>query len=262
MVIGCQAQPGHQQEGWGQGHGGTCDINDIANVITHFQRKEDVYFVVLNKEEGSGLGFSVAGGVDLEQKSIIVHRVFSKGVASQEGTIHRGDLILSINGVCLAGSVHGDVLNALHQARLHKYAIIVIKKEKGGEKMSSSRPELATPGRQTLVARTDAAVERGTGPAGELSDTICIELLKTSAGLGFSLDGGRASLSGDRPLLIKRIFKGGAAEQAGKLDVGDEILAIGGKSLLGLMHYDAWNIIKSVPEGPVQLLIRKHQSLV
>ncbi|XP_060092096.1 PDZ domain-containing protein 2 isoform X2 [Heteronotia binoei] len=240
-----------------------CDVSSLLQEAkAQAQHKEDVYFVVLNKEEGSGLGFSVAGGVDLEQKSIIVHRVFSKGVASQEGTIHRGDLILSINGVCLAGSVHGDVLNALHQARLHKYAIIVIKKEKGGEKMSSSHPELATSGRQTLVARKDTTTERGTGPAGELSDTICIELLKTSAGLGFSLDGGRASLSGDRPLLIKRIFKGGAAEQAGKLDVGDEILAIDGKSLLGLMHYDAWNIIKSVPEGPVQLLIRKHQSLV
>lgn len=36
------------------------------------QSKEDIYFVVLNKEEGSGLGFSVAGGIDLEQKSIIV----------------------------------------------------------------------------------------------------------------------------------------------------------------------------------------------
>lgn len=89
--------------------------------------------------------------------------MFSKGVASQEGTIHRGDLILSINGVCLAGSVHGDVLNALHQARLHKFAIIVIKKDKGGEKMSSSHPEPATPGRQTLVARKDATIERGTG---------------------------------------------------------------------------------------------------
>lgn len=28
--------------------------------------------MVLNKEEGAGLGFSVAGGIDLEQKSIIV----------------------------------------------------------------------------------------------------------------------------------------------------------------------------------------------
>ncbi|XP_054843204.1 PDZ domain-containing protein 2 [Eublepharis macularius] len=240
-----------------------CDVSSLLQEAkAQAEHKEDVYFVVLNKEEGSGLGFSVAGGVDLEQKSIIVHRVFSKGVAFQEGIIHRGDLLLSINGVCLAGSVHGDVLNALHQARLHKYAVIIIKKVKGREKTPSSHTELATPGRQTLVAEKDAAMERGTGPTGELNDTICIELLKTSAGVGFSLDGGRASLSGDRPLLIKRIFKGGAAEQAGKLDAGDEILAIGGKSLLGLMHYDAWNIIKSVPEGPVQLLIRKHQHLV
>uniref|UniRef100_A0A8C5WUJ5 PDZ domain-containing protein n=1 Tax=Laticauda laticaudata TaxID=8630 RepID=A0A8C5WUJ5_LATLA len=97
--------------------------------------------------------------------------------------------------------------------------------------------------------------------SGDLNGAICVELLKTSAGLGFSLDGGKASISGDRPLLIKRIFKGGAAEQAGKLEAGDEILAIGGKSLLGLMHYDAWNIIKSVPEGPIHLLIRKHRSL-
>ncbi|XP_066473053.1 PDZ domain-containing protein 2 [Tiliqua scincoides] len=236
-----------------------CDLSSLLlEAKAQAESKEDVYFVVLNKEEGSGLGFSVAGGVDLEQKSIIVHRVFSKGVASQEGIIHRGDLILSINGICLAGSVHGDVLNALHQARLHKYAVVVIKKEKDRKKISS-KPELSTPGRETLMVGKAATVGRGAGSAGELSDAICVELLKTSAGLGFSLDGGKASLSGDRPLLIKRIFKGGAAEQAGKLEAGDEILSIGGKSLLGLMHYDAWNIIKSVPEGPVQLLIRKHQ---
>lgn len=36
------------------------------------QSKEDAYFVVLSKEEGAGLGFSVAGGIDLEQKSVTV----------------------------------------------------------------------------------------------------------------------------------------------------------------------------------------------
>ncbi|XP_063149245.1 PDZ domain-containing protein 2 [Candoia aspera] len=232
------------------------DVSSLLQEIkAQAESKEDVYFVVLNKEEGSGLGFSVAGGIDLEQKSIIVHRVFSKGVASQEGKIHRGDLILSINGTCLAGSVHGDVLNALHQARLHRYAIVVIKKERSSEKMPPSSSEMPTPDRPTLFSENFLPK----GPSGELNGAISVELLKTSAGLGFSLDGGKASVSGDRPLFIKRIFKGGAAEQAGKLEAGDEILAIGGKSLLGLMHYDAWNIIKSVPEGPIHLLIRKHQ---
>uniref|UniRef100_A0A8D0LBJ7 PDZ domain containing 2 n=1 Tax=Sphenodon punctatus TaxID=8508 RepID=A0A8D0LBJ7_SPHPU len=230
-----------------------CDvIAMLQEAKAQAESKEDVYFVVLNKEEGSGLGFSVAGGIDLEQKSIIVHRVFSKGVACQEGTIERGDLILSINSTCLTGSVHGDVLNALHQARLHKYAVIVIKKEKDREKISS-RSEIST---------TVKCVFSFAGPRADLNDTICVELVKTSAGLGFILDGGKASISGDRPLLIKRIFKGGTAEQAGKLEAGDEIVAISGKSLLGLMHYDAWNIIKSVPEGPVHLLIRKHRTSV
>lgn len=56
------------------------------------------------------------------------------------------------------------------------------------------------------------------------------------------------------------ILTGGAAEQAGTIEAGDEILAINGKPLVGLMHFDAWNIMKSVPEGPVQLVIRKHRN--
>ncbi|XP_043402945.1 PDZ domain-containing protein 2 isoform X3 [Chelonia mydas] len=239
-----------------------CDIITVLQEVKEqAESKEEAYFVVLNKEEGAGLGFSVAGGIDLEQKSIIVHRVFSKGVASQEGTIHCGDLILSINGMSLAGSVHGDVLNAVHQARLHKYAVIVIEKKKDREKISS-RLEISATGRKHFVPGKDVTMEIGTGPIVDMSDVVSVELWKTSAGLGFSLDGGKASISGDRPLLVKRIFKGGAAEQAGKIEAGDEIVAISGKSLLGLMHYDAWNIIKSVPEGPVQLLIRKHRTSV
>uniref|UniRef100_A0A663N8J9 Pro-interleukin-16 n=1 Tax=Athene cunicularia TaxID=194338 RepID=A0A663N8J9_ATHCN len=236
---------------------------DVAAMLQEAkaQSKEDTYFVVLHKEEGAGLGFSVAGGIDLEQKSVTVHRVFSKGVASQEGTIHRGDHVLSINGKSLASSVHGDVLNTLHQARLYEYAVIVIQKEKD-KANNSSRLEISATGRKCVGSGKDVSMEIGTDPDLDMNDVICVELLKTSAGLGFSLDGGKASIAGDRPLLVKRIFKGGAAEQSGNIETGDEILAVSGKSLLGLMHYDAWNIIKSVPEGPVQLLIRKHRTSI
>ncbi|XP_015509034.1 PDZ domain-containing protein 2 isoform X3 [Parus major] len=239
-----------------------CDVAAmLQEVKAQVKSKEDTYFVVLHKEEGAGLGFSVAGGIDLEQKSVTVHRVFSKGVASQEGTIHRGDLVLSINGKSLASSVHGDVLNTLHHARLYKYAVIVIQKEKD-KTNNSSRLEISATGRKCVGSGTDVSMEIGTDPNLDMNDVICVELLKTSAGLGFSLDGGKASIAGDKPLLVKRIFKGGAAEQSGNIETGDEILAVSGKSLIGLMHYDAWNIIKSVPEGPVQLLIRKHRTAV
>ncbi|XP_075583053.1 PDZ domain-containing protein 2 [Pelecanus crispus] len=239
-----------------------CDVAAmLQEVKAQVKSKEDTYFIVLHKEEGAGLGFSVAGGIDLEQKSVTVHRVFSKGVASREGTIHRGDLVLSINGKSLVSSVHGDVLNALHQARLYKYAVVVIQKEKD-KANNSSRLEIPATGRKCVGSGKDVSMEIGTDPNLDMNDVICVELLKTSAGLGFSLDGGKASIAGDRPLLVKRIFKGGAAEQSGNIETGDEILAISGKSLLGLMHYDAWNIIKSVPEGPVQLLIRKHRTSV
>ncbi|NXF09481.1 PDZD2 protein, partial [Smithornis capensis] len=231
----------------------------LQEVKAQVKSKEDTYFVVLHKEEGAGLGFSVAGGIDLEQKSVTVHRVFPKGVASQEGTVRRGDLVLSINGKSLASSVHGDVLNTLHHTRLYKYAVIVIQKEKD-EANNSSRLETSATCRNCVGSGKDVSMELRTDPNLDMSDVTCVELLKTSAGLGFSLDGGKASIAGDRPLLIKRIFKGGAAEQSGSIEIGDEILAVSGKSLLGLMHYDAWNIIKSVPEGPVQLLIRKHRT--
>lgn len=39
------------------------------------QVNDSTHLVVLGKEEGSGLGFSVAGGVDLEQKAITVRTV-------------------------------------------------------------------------------------------------------------------------------------------------------------------------------------------
>ncbi|XP_072520460.1 PDZ domain-containing protein 2 isoform X2 [Salminus brasiliensis] len=231
------------------------ELNSISEV------KEVVYFVVLSKEEGSGLGFSIAGGVDLEQKSITVHRVFTRGAAGMEGTIHRGDAVLSINGSNLSGTTHGEALSCLHQTRLHKQALVVIQRGKDSEPLSPRHDNSLQPGTCPSPVYQESSRENGTmevGPDGALS----VELQKTAAGLGFSLEGGKASAQGDRPLYIKRVFRGGAAELSRVIDVGDEVLAINGRSLQGLMHYDAWNIIKLVSEGPVQLVIRKPRTSV
>ncbi|KAJ8261287.1 hypothetical protein COCON_G00170100 [Conger conger] len=236
-------------------------IQEVKVVAKTTQVSEDIYFVVLTKEEGSGLGFSIAGGVDLEQKSITVHRVFSRGVACVEGTIQRGDGIISLNGTVLGGTTHAEALSCLHQARLHKQALAIIRKGKDSE-LSSPRQEVSFgTGRQIQCPR-DIVVETGTAVEVGADGVLSVELHKTSAGLGFSLEGGKASAHGDRPLNIKRIFRGGAAELSRVIDVGDEVLAINGRSLQGLMHYDAWNIIKAVSEGPVQLVIRKPRTSV
>uniref|UniRef100_A0A673W7T2 PDZ domain-containing protein 2-like n=1 Tax=Salmo trutta TaxID=8032 RepID=A0A673W7T2_SALTR len=235
--------------------------------------KDDTHFVVFSKEEGSGLGFSIAGGMDLEQKSITVHRVFSKGVASLEGTIQRGDSVLSINGSSLEGMSHVEAVSCLHQARLSSQALVVIRKGKDSEgQMSPRQHDLShhtgrsyslgcrenRPETTRSVMGLGGTVVVEVGPDGALR----VELLKTSAGLGFSLEGGKASAHGDLPLNVKRVFKGGAAELSRVVDVGDEVLEVNGRSLQGLMHYDAWNIIKAVSEGPVQLVIRKPRTSV
>lgn len=93
-----------------------------------------------------------------------IHKVFLRGVAAQEGTIRRGDYILSINGNSFINATHGDALNVLHQARIPRQAIIVIKKE--GKKMEDtlSKADSSLPKEIHPALRDNASLkEAGTG---------------------------------------------------------------------------------------------------
>ncbi|XP_048224841.1 pro-interleukin-16 isoform X2 [Perognathus longimembris pacificus] len=204
---------------------------------------DNIRVTVLHKEEGAGLGFSLAGGVDLENKMITVHRVFPDGLASQEGTIQKGNEVLSINGKSLKGATHNDALAVLRQARDPRQAVIVTR-----------QAEEAVP---DLNSSTDSTASEASSESTEVT-VLTVTLEKTSAGLGFSLEGGRGSLHGDRPLTVNRIFKGVATELSGDtVQPGDELLQLAGTAMQGLTRFEAWNVIKALPDGPVSVAIKR-----
>ncbi|XP_072346682.1 pro-interleukin-16-like [Scyliorhinus torazame] len=212
------------------------------------QCAEDIQVVVLHKEEGAGLGFSIAGGIDYENKMITVHKVFPSGLAAQEGTIAQGDEVLSINGNSLKGLTHSGALSLLHKARPGHQAIVVIRKV-----CEAERAALRVRG---MTPRDN--VNHGAVPVSS-GDMVAVELMKTCGGLGFSLDGGKSSSQGDRPLTIKKVFQGGSADQTGLLQPGDQLMQVGEEDYCNLTCYEAWNLIKAIAPGLVRVVIRKSQ---
>ncbi|XP_076984612.1 pro-interleukin-16 isoform X2 [Tamandua tetradactyla] len=209
---------------------------------------DSIHVTILHKEEGAGLGFSLAGGADLENKVITVHRVFPHGLASQEGTIQKGSEVLSINGKSLKGATHSDALAILRQARDPRQAVIVTRRL-----ALEATPDLnsSTDSAASASAASDISVECA-------ETTVCTVMLeKTSTGLGFSLEGGKGSLHGDKPLTVNRIFKGAASEQSETVQPGDELLQLASTTMQGLTRFEAWNIIKTLPDGPVTIVIRR-----
>lgn len=73
-------------------------------------------------------------------------------------------------------------------------------------------------------------------------------------GLGFSIVGGRGSPHGDFPIYVKNIFETGAAASDGRLQRGDQIVAVNEKNMEGATHEEAVEMLKNI-EGSVTLTV-------
>nr|XP_055066718.1 uncharacterized protein si:dkey-92i15.4 [Misgurnus anguillicaudatus]XP_055066719.1 uncharacterized protein si:dkey-92i15.4 [Misgurnus anguillicaudatus]XP_055066720.1 uncharacterized protein si:dkey-92i15.4 [Misgurnus anguillicaudatus] len=205
-------------------------MDDVKNLGDEtLQKYEDVQVVVLHKEVGSGLGFTLAGGVD-QNKPVTVHRVIPGGVAAQEGSIFEGAWVLSINGTPLQKSAHWEALRTLRRARSQTMAVVVL---------------------QNVYQNETIHTPVNTGRR------VHVTLNKASYDLGFSLEGGLDSSLGDKPLTVQKIFQGGPVSQ---VFPGDELLEVQGQSLIGMRRIEAVNLIRRLPPGPVEVLLhRPHQ---
>ncbi|XP_051261888.1 uncharacterized protein si:dkey-92i15.4 [Dicentrarchus labrax] len=213
------------------------DVRSLGD--SNLQDYNDVQVVVLHKEVGVGLGFSVAGGVD-QSKPVTVHKVFHSGVAAQEGSIREGDQVLSINGTALCDYAHWEALRVLRRAKTRDLGVVVLRRGgisgacKGGAQTNNSGPT------QTQVTET--------------GQRVCVCLEKNSRDLGFSLEGGVGSSLENRPLTVQKIFQGGPVD---KVCPGDEVLEIGGVSMVGMRRLEAWTLIRKLPPGSVDVVLSR-----
>lgn len=94
-----------------------------------------------NQGELLRMGTSVVNVLTFLPPSPQVHRVFPHGLAAQEGTVEKGDEVLSINGQTLRGATHADATATLRQARTMRLAVVVVSKGReggGGNKTDDS----------------------------------------------------------------------------------------------------------------------------
>ncbi|XP_071170776.1 patj homolog isoform X5 [Mytilus edulis] len=75
-----------------------------------------------------------------------------------------------------------------------------------------------------------------------------MHLIKDETGLGIHIAGGKGSRKGDLGIFVAEVTTGGAADRDGRLKRGDELLMINGKSLIGLTHQEAVEVMRQAPK--------------
>merc|ERR1712106_1271298 len=226
----------------------------------------EIMVIVLHREfSGGSIGITLAGGADYESKEITVHKVIAGSLADRDGRIQKGDRVLSINGRSTKGVTHREALSILKAPRAEVVMVLSRSRsvtpadrnydliETGYNYINSSRPPkiLESPLDSKSLMADLKFVDVPRGPS------LTVTLKKEGTGLGFSLEGGKDSPSGDRPLTIKKIFSGGAADKTAVLRVGDEILMVHNIDCSKMSRIEAWNFMKKLNDGTASMVIRQ-----
>lgn len=228
----------------------------------------EIMVIVLHREytQGGSIGVTLAGGADYESKEITVHKVIAGSLADRDGRIQKGDRVLSINGRSTKGVSHREALSILKAPRAEVVLVLSRSRsvtpadrgnydliEAGYNYINSSRPpkilESPLDSKSLMADLKFVDVPRG--------QSITVTLKKEGTGLGFSLEGGKDSPYGDRPMTVKKIFTGGAADKNGVLRVGDEILSVNNVDVTRMTRLEAWNFMKKLNDGSQVVVVRQ-----
>ncbi|XP_053927599.1 FERM and PDZ domain-containing protein 2 isoform X4 [Cuculus canorus] len=219
---------------------------------------KEIYAVELVKEDGT-FGISVTGGINTSVRygGIYVKSIIPRGPADKDGQIKIGDRLLEVDGISLCGITHKQAVE--HLKKSGQIAKLVL--ERGNYQLTE--PSLTANDRrddQCAVVSVATSFTDGTKDYCFLTDdTFEVKLTKNSGGLGFSvlqMEGDACEHLGGAIVRIKRLFPGQPADENGKIEVGDIILAVNGKPLQGLLYQDVLHLLRGAPPEVTLLLCR------
>ncbi|CAK6964633.1 ligand of Numb protein X 2b [Scomber scombrus] len=197
--------------------------------------------VSLKKEPRLSLGITIAGGRDCRSRlPVYITSVQPVGCLHRDGTIKRGDVLLSINGVDLTQLTYSEAVSALKtqtaqpQVVLRVIQTISEDSEEDPEAASKDEMDPMDDPREDALNWTPLWT-RWLGLPSQMHWCRDIVLQKTNnESWGFSIVGGYEESHGQQPFFIKTIVPGTPAHFDGRLKCGDEIVAVNGATTVGM----------------------------
>ncbi|KAM9511347.1 ligand of Numb protein X 2-like isoform 1-T6 [Salvelinus alpinus] len=196
--------------------------------------------VSLKKEPRLSLGITIAGGRDCRSRlPVYITSVQPVGCLHRDGTIKKGDVLLSINGVDLTQLTYNEAVSVLKaqtaQAQVVLRVIQTISEdpEDEGEGAKEAMESVENPREDD--ANWAPLWTRWLGLSSHMHWCRDIVLLKTNQeSWGFSIVGGFEETRGQQPFFIKTIVPGTPVYLDGRLKCGDEIVAVNGATTVGM----------------------------
>ncbi|XP_019850037.1 PREDICTED: disks large homolog 2-like [Amphimedon queenslandica] len=185
-----------------------------------------IIFITLNKDGGTSLGFSIAGGKGnqhvLDDNGVFVTKIAKGGAADKHGQLEVGDRLLEVNGQNLAEIDYED-------------AVAILKAT--GQEVTLKIEKNSLPQDITVTSDKGKALANK-----ELIDKPRIITLNRpeGEGLGFNIIGGEEGVG----IFISVISKEGVAARNGQLRVGDMILEVNGNNLEMWSHDIVAQVLK------------------